>query len=424
MKNSHLTKPDRQIIETGIRNGSTKAAIAETIGKDGSTIGKEIRLHRALTSKCKMPLECSAYKKCPYGRCCDPGCPGYVPFKCTRRDRSPGACNGCAKRNRCRFDKYDYFAGKAQGEYEEALVDSRLGANLTAAEAKEIGGIVAPLLKRGLSPYRILEMHPELGICEKTLYNYINGGVLHEVSGIAAIDARRIVSRRARKKKAARYKKRADRKYLKGRTYNDYLAYVEEYPDARVVQMDTVYNDGSEGPFIQTFKLMGSGVLLAVLHREKTAEAMKEGLDFLESALGKELFRKYFEVVLTDRGSEFADAEGMETSGDGCRRTRVFYCDPMSACQKGSLENKHIELRYVLPKGADLYDLGLTGQDALCVVLSHVDSAPCRKLGGRSPLEFLEFMDPEMCARLAEMGIKKIAPDEIVLMPRLLKNHK
>ncbi len=44
-KNLHMSYSDRQIIETAIENGSTKQAIATTLGKDKSTIGKEIKLH-------------------------------------------------------------------------------------------------------------------------------------------------------------------------------------------------------------------------------------------------------------------------------------------------------------------------------------------------------------------------------------------
>ena len=47
-KNLHLTSQERIIIEKGIENGSTKAAIALTIGKDKSTVGKEIKKHRVL----------------------------------------------------------------------------------------------------------------------------------------------------------------------------------------------------------------------------------------------------------------------------------------------------------------------------------------------------------------------------------------
>ncbi len=59
-KNKHLSLQERFIIENGIRNGSSKKAIADTLGKDKSTIGKEIKLHRSCSYKCKLPLECSA----------------------------------------------------------------------------------------------------------------------------------------------------------------------------------------------------------------------------------------------------------------------------------------------------------------------------------------------------------------------------
>lgn len=361
---SHLTLNERRIILTGITNGSSKTAIAQTIGKDKSTVGKEIKLHRSLTHKCKMPLECNNYRKCPFGRQCTPDCPEYFPFKCSRRDRSPGACNGCSNWSKCRFDKYTYSPEDAHSDYRSVLIDSRQGVNLTTSEAKAIADIVAPLLKKGQSPYQIITGHPEIGISEKTLYNYIEGDVFHEIAGITAMDLRRQVSRKMSKKKAKGYKKRADRKYLLGRTYKDYKIYIDENPDVFVTQMDTVYNNETTGPFIQTFKFINSGIIFAILHNSKTSESMKQGVDLLESILGTQVFRKYVHILLTDRGTEFSAADAMETGTDNTRRTRVFYCDPMQSGQKGSLENKHIELRYILPKGADLCSLGLVDQDA------------------------------------------------------------
>lgn len=188
---SHLTLEERRIILTGITNGSSKAAIAQTVGKDKSTIGKEIKLHRTLSHKCKMPLECNNYRKCIFGRKCTLNCLEYSPFKCSRRDRSPGACNGCSNWSHCRFNKYTYSPEDAQMDYRTVLVDSRQGVNLTTSEAKDIADVVGPLLKKGQSPYQIITNHPELGISEKTLYNYIEGDVLHEIAGITVMDLRR-----------------------------------------------------------------------------------------------------------------------------------------------------------------------------------------------------------------------------------------
>ena len=41
--NKHLTLDERKIIQTGIENRSNKVYIAKTIGKDSTTIAKEIR---------------------------------------------------------------------------------------------------------------------------------------------------------------------------------------------------------------------------------------------------------------------------------------------------------------------------------------------------------------------------------------------
>ena len=113
----------------------------------------------------------------------------------------------------------------------------------------------------------------------------------------------------------------------------------------------------------------------------------------------------------------------METGVDGTTRTRVFYCDPMQSGQKGSIENNHIQLRYILPKQTDLVSLGLTNQDALNLVLSHLNSAPVEKFGGKSPLEVTSFMYHDLYEKLISYGIKEIEKDRIVLKPYLLKNR-
>lgn len=96
------------------------------------------------------------YRKCPFGRQCSADCPEYEPFRCSRRDRSPGACNGCSNWNYCRFDKYQYPPETAQSDYEKMLVDSREGVNLIFNEAKEMAAIIGPLLRQGQSPYQII----------------------------------------------------------------------------------------------------------------------------------------------------------------------------------------------------------------------------------------------------------------------------
>ena len=111
----------------------------------------------------------------------------------------------------------------------------------------------------------------------------------------------------------------------------------------------------------------------------------------------------------------------MENREDGTRRTRIYYCDPMQSSQKGSLENNHIELRYILPKGVDLYPLGLTSQDDLNLVLSHVNSFSKEKLNGKSSVKMMEFLHPQLAQAFYNFGISKIEKDKVILKPYLLK---
>ena len=161
---THLTLQDRIAIQAGIESGSRKAAIAVSLGKDKSTISKEIKAHRFARRTTSLPLECTHYPDCSYGHKCSETCPGYSLFSCARRDRSPGVCNGCEERDACPFDQYEYNAERAQAEYNRLLTESRAGANLLPEEARRMAEIVGPLLKSGKSPATICKTHPELGI--------------------------------------------------------------------------------------------------------------------------------------------------------------------------------------------------------------------------------------------------------------------
>ena len=419
-KNLHLTVQERIIIEKGIENGSTKAAIALTIGKDKSTVGKEIKKHRELVHKSSYKINCANMKNCSHNHVCD-NCADFKPFTCNRRDRSPGACNGCSKYTHCRYDKYRYKADFSHKKYREDLVDSRTGINMSYEECKAMADIIVPLIKAGHSPYHIVTNHPELNISEKTLYNYIENGIFREF-GLLDIDLRIKTKRKITKKASNKYKKREDKKYLNGRTYNDFINYTAENKNLSVVEMDTVYNNGSTGPFMQTFKFLDYSFMFIVYQEEKTAKSMVEGVDLLEKILGEDLFSEEVAIIKTDRGSEFCDAEGFEKEENESRRTRIFYCDPMASGQKGSLENNHKEIRYICPKENDLKDLGLNSQEKANLIVSHINSQSKEHLKGKSPLEVMEFMNPALYQKFKDFGIERINKDNIVLKPYLLKD--
>ena len=63
----------------------------------------------------------------------------------------------------------------------------------------------------------------------------------------------------------------------------------------------------------------------------------------------------------------------------------------------------------------------LTDQNALNLVLSHVDSAPVEKLGGKSPLDVADFMYHDLYEKLISFGLQTIEKDRVILKPYLLK---
>ena len=320
------------------------------------------------------------------------------------------------------FHHFRYDASIADAQYRQTLSAAREGIDISESHLIEIGSLIRPLIKQGLSPYAILQAHPEVDISEKTIYTYIEDGTFKRAGvDLGPLDLRRQVSRKIKKKDKNHYKQRKDRKYLNGRLYKDYQVYIDEHPDARVVQMDTVYNNISEGPFMQTFKFMRYSFTLVIYHDAKDARSMLEGILLLEKILGAQMFNTEAEVLLTDRGTEFTLADEIEHRDDGTMRTRIFYCDPMQSAQKGSLENNHEEIRYICPKETDLHKLGLNGQDDANLITSHINSFPKERLNGRTPFEMLKFLNPEMAERFIQFGIVEIEKDKVVLKPYLLK---
>ena len=53
MSNKHLTYDDRLTIQAGLQQGLKIAQIAKNIGKDRSTVGREIKAHRRLVATSK-----------------------------------------------------------------------------------------------------------------------------------------------------------------------------------------------------------------------------------------------------------------------------------------------------------------------------------------------------------------------------------
>ena len=426
----HFNLDDRIEIEVGLNACLSIRDIAKNLGVSPSSISREITRNCIIDEgsalyKCRRFETCRAKKRCGYSAC-NKMCKHCKSFDCTKDcsyflsplDKCPKnlpACNGCNKKKYgCEFTHRLYHAKIANTASTERLTNTRNGFSLTGEDFKRIDDIASPLLKKGQSPYTIINNHPEIGISKNTLYRLIECGELTANN----FDLRNKVSRKPRKEFKVRKMNREVVSLLKrGRHYTDYLEYIQEH-SVPVAQMDTVIGKADEGVCLLTLHLPEPHFQLALILEQHTSEAVVEALDKLETVLGADLFNKVFPVILTDNGSEFMDIYGMERSciiPDG-KRTKIFFCDPNHSEQKGACENNHKYIRYIIPKGTSLKPYT---QDDINLMMCHINSFARESLYGRCPFSYAKAILPPDFFALT--GYKQIPKDKVLLKPKLIK---
>ena len=412
-KGKQLTLSQRNKIEEMLNQRRRKFEIANELDKTQSTIAREINRHKILKPhniykssnlfNFKFFVNWKIFKK---------KFRIFQPISCKDRDRNIGVCNNCSKLKTCNLDKYFYFAEEAHKKYKYTLTDSRQGVNLNTSELIELAHLICPLIKKGQSIYTILNNHPEIKFCEKTIYNYIEMGLFKDW-GVTNITLKRKIRRRLLNKQL---KKRKEPTNYNGRTYTDYLEYKVQNPNITTTEMDTVYNNQT-GPYIQTFIFENTEFMIGILHTEKTSDSMSKSLDSFQEILSDKEYEQLFSVLLTDRGTEFIKSQQFEVNiHTGEIRGKIFYCDPMQSSQKPHVENNHNFIREVLPNGQSWNHLT---QEKIDLMFSHINSTPRENLGGKTPYEIFSFIYGEELAH--KLNIQKIAKDEVTTTPRLLK---
>ncbi len=425
-ENMHLTLDEREYIEHELMNNTSFADIAKYLGKDKTTISKEIKKHRIRKegqsihigfNKCARRYNCHrknicstrCKKECKQCKDCNSVCPDFEDGICFRLKHSPYVCNGCSNRFNCRSTKYYYRALPSFNKYKNILSESRQGINMTELELSNLDKLISPLIKKGQSISHIYQTHDN-PCSRSTLYRYLSKNCF----SVGPID----LPRKVRMKK--RREKRIEPKYTKAmtnRTYEDFQKYIELHPELPIVEMDTV--EGVKGGrVLLTFLFRNSRLMLAFILYEKTQKEVLRVFNMLEYELGNELFEKTFPIILTDNGAEFGNPLSLEFNEEGIGRTRIFYCNPRASYQKGMLEKNHEFIRYVLPKGTPFERLLQTD---INLMINHINSLGRASLNWFSPIDVAKFtLDKEVIKKL---NLVKISPDKIHLNTKLLKKN-
>jgi IS30 family transposase len=427
-----FTYEERLALQKYLKESRSFKEIARILGKNPSTISREVRKYLSVVATgypgfpynaCKNRFNCrkkdlcgkectrpsAAY--CKLCQRCNDNCQDFIEEICTARSRVPYVCNGCEQINKCSLMKSLYDAEHAHVKAHEVISQSRSGLCTCEAEIARLNAIISPLVKQGQSIHQIYVSHEDELMCsEKTIYNYIDACLLD----VRNIDLPKKVRFRERYKKP---EFKVDKGCRIGRNYEAFQSFIENNPDTTIVQMDSVIG-AKGGKCLLTVHFVETSLMLAFLRESNTSQSVIDVYNNLDKSLGRELFRKLFPVILTDNGSEFSNPKAIEYGPEKYdnSRTHIYYCDAGCPHQKGAIEVNHGLIRRVLPKGSSFNHLT---QEDITLMMNHINSYKRKKLNNRSPYETFSFYHGEEV--LKKLGCSPVPADEILLKPTLLK---
>ena len=406
---SHYTLGDRMAIEDGLNECLSIKQIADDIRKLPSGVIKEINKHY----ECKYftPYNnshpCLKWRECNVkGRECYLTCKNIEYKLCPKLKKSPHVCNGCKTKAGCHFVKRNYSARQAHDLYKDKLSSSRTGLHYNETEELILKERLCPLIIITKSVY-----HSVLAVNEKFKVNFKKNTIYKQIERnqlpISSSDLPRCRKRKVQKKDT-NYKRD-----ITNHSYEDYEKYKKENSKALELQMDTVEGvKENNAPVLLTLEIVEINFLFMFKIDSQTVEAVVSKLKEFKDIIGKNIFDKIAEILLTDNGKEFINIELISSVSS---KINLYYCHPYSSYEKGSIENNHELIRRVIPKGVSLKPYTQVELNLLC---SHINSLFRESLNGKCPFDLINKYISDN--KLKKLGLEKIDPMEVRLIPELL----
>lgn len=326
-KGQHLTSEERHDIEVHLKDGWSTYKIAKHLSRSYHTVRDEIARGTVMLYHGKV----KRYK-------------ANVGEQVYRQNRQ-----SCTRKYRCletaSFLQYVVKQFREQGWSLDACVGNAL---------------VTGAFSRG-------EM-----VCVKTLYNYVDLGLLQ----IKNIDLPEKLRRNTKRKEA-----RESRKNL-GRSIEERPEIVENREEFGHWELDSVLGKKcKDDAVVLTLVERKLKMCLWVKAADHSAESVTKAIQTLKQEYG-EHFSDVFKTITTDNGSEFADLSKEETEG-----TKIYFTHPFSSWEKGTNECHNRMLRRFIPKGKSVSDYSA---DDILFFADRINGLPRKVLGYRTPEELFE----------------------------------
>ena len=220
---NHLFKEQRHTIEYLIGLSKNFTYISKSINVDRTTVSKEIKRNRFVKSNFYSPFDSKGISS--------------AISKCDKLKKPPYVCNACPNKRYCTNHKLYYNSSLAQENYENNLVESRTGVDISPNVVEEIENSIVPLIKnKKQSINQVYINHSDILFFSKAaFYKYVELGIL----SLSNLDLPKKVKYRKRKHKNNHDYKR-NLSIIKRRTYEEYIDFKLKHPRMNICEMDTV----------------------------------------------------------------------------------------------------------------------------------------------------------------------------------------
>ena len=209
-------------------------------------------------------------------------------------------------------------------------------------------------------------------VCTKTLYNYVDAGLMH----IKNIDLPEKVSRKPKRERVRQNKRKL------GDSIEERPESIETREEFGHWEFDSVLGQkGENEPVVVTMVERKTRYCIWLRAENHTADAL---MDAVHAAFEpyKDCLNCVFKSITADNGSEFARLSELKELG-----IAVYFTHPYSSFEKGTNECHNRMLRRFIPKGKSIADYS---QEDIAYFADLINGLPRKKLGYRTPEALFE----------------------------------